>query len=168
MSDMSSSQSGVSEFPLVIKADVQGSVEVLSDQLGKIETDEVKTNIIRGGAGAVTESDVLLASASDAIIIAFQVTIDPRARDTAKTEKVDIRNYDIIYEAENDVKKALEGLLSPEVSEEFAGMAEVRNTFRVPKIGVIAGSYVKEGRITRSDKVRLVRDGRVIYEGSLG
>ncbi len=157
----------IKEVRLIIKGDVQGSVEVLSDTLGKIETDEVKTTIIRGGAGAVTESDVLLASASDAIIIAFQVSVDPRARETAKTEKVDIRSYDIIYEAENDVKKALEGLLSPEVSEEFAGMAEVRDTFRVPKIGVIAGSYVKEGRVTRTDKVRLIRDGRVIYEGTI-
>jgi translation initiation factor IF-2 len=157
----------IKEVRLVIKGDVQGSVEVLSDTLGKIQTDEVKTNIIRSGVGAITESDVLLAAASDAIIIGFHVTPQARAREVAKTEKVDIRLYEIIYEAEDDVKKALEGLLSPDLSEEFVGSAEVRETFRVPKIGVIAGSYVKSGRINRKDKVRLVRDGKPVYEGTL-
>ena len=142
-------------------------VEVLSDTLGKIATDEVKTNIIHRGVGAITESDVLLASASDAIIIGFSVTIDSRARDIAKQEKVDIRQYDIIYEAESDVKKALEGLLSPELNEQFVGLAEVRNIFKVPKIGVVAGCYVKEGRISRKDRVRLIRDGVVIYTGTM-
>ena len=157
----------IQDLRLIIKGDVDGSVEVLSDTLGKIETSEVKTNIIRRGVGAVTESDVLLAAASGAIIIGFQVTPDARARELAAKEKVDIRHYDIIYEAEDDVKKALEGMLAPTVSERFAGLAEVRQTFRVPKIGVIAGSYVKEGRITRSDRVRLTRDGKVIYTGTI-
>ncbi len=158
----------IKEVRLVIKGDVDGSVEVLSDTLGKIATDEVKTSIIRRGVGAITESDVLLAAASDAIIIGFQVSPDGRARELAKREKVDIRLYDIIYEAEDDVKKALEGLLSPTLSEEFVGMAEVRNTFKVPKVGLIAGCYVKQGKISRKNKVRLLRDGKLIYSGTLG
>jgi len=153
---------------LIVKGDVDGSVEVLSDTLGKISHDEVKTTIIHDGVGAITESDVLLASASEAIIMGFQVSPDSRARELAKTEKVDIRLYDVIYEAENDVKKALEGLLSPEISEKFVGMAEVREVFKVPKIGQIAGCYVKEGRITRKDRVRLMRDGKLVFSGSVG
>jgi len=153
------------ELRLIIKGDVDGSVEVLSDTLSKVYTEEVKTTIIHKGVGAVTESDVLLASASGAIIIGFNISIDSRARELSKTEKVDIRNYDIIYEAENDVKKALEGLLAPEISENFVGLAEVRNTFKVPKIGLIAGCYVKEGRFMRKDKVKLVREGKIIYTG---
>ncbi len=155
----------IKEVRLIIKGDVDGSVEVLSDTLGKISTSEVKTNIIRRGVGAITESDVLLAAASNAIIIGFQVQPDSRAREIARREKVDVRSYDIIYEAEDDVRKALEGLLSPTVTEQFVGQAEVRNTFRVPKVGLIAGCYVKEGRINRKDKIRLVRDGKVIYTG---
>ncbi|MBD3258725.1 translation initiation factor IF-2, partial [candidate division GN15 bacterium] len=134
----------IQEVRLIIKADVDGSVEVLSDQLGKIATDEVKTNIIRSGVGAITESDVLLAAASDAIIIGFQVSPDMRARELARQEKVDVRLYDVIYEAEDDVKKALEGLLAPDLDERFVGLVEVRETFKVPKIGLIAGCYVKE------------------------
>ena len=157
----------IQEVRLVIKADVDGSVEVLSDQLGKIATDEVKTNIIRSGVGAITESDVLLAAASDAIIIGFQVSPDLRARELAKQEKVDIRLYNVIYEAEDDVKKALEGLLAPDLDERFVGLVEVRETFKVPKIGMIAGCYVKEGRIQRKDKVRLLRDGKLVWSGSI-
>ncbi|UCD64225.1 MAG: translation initiation factor IF-2 [Candidatus Zixiibacteriota bacterium] len=157
----------IKELRLIIKADVDGSVEVLTDTLGKIATEEVKTNIIHASVGAVNESDVLLAAASDAVIIGFNITVDARARDLSKNEKVDIRLYNVIYEAEGDIKKALEGMLSPEVSERFAGLAEVRNTFRVPKVGVIAGCYVKEGRIARRDKVRLTRDGRIIFTGIL-
>jgi translation initiation factor IF-2 len=157
----------IKEVRLIIKGDVDGSVEVLSDTLGKISTSEVKTNIIRHGVGGVTESDVLLAAASNAIIIGFQVTPDARARDLARREKVDIRQYNIIYEAEQDVRKALEGLLSPTISERFMGMAEVRNVFRVPKVGLVAGCYVKEGRINRKDRVRLTRDGKVILNGTL-
>jgi translation initiation factor IF-2 len=157
----------IQEIRLVIKGDVDGSVEVLADTLTKISTSEVKTTVIRQGVGAITESDVLLAAASNAIIIGFQVTPDSRARELARREKVDIRTYDIIYEAEDDVRKALEGLLSPELSEKFVGHAEIRNTFRVPKVGVVAGSYVKEGRINRKDKIRLIRDGKVVYTGQL-
>lgn len=158
----------IKEVRLIIKGDVDGSVEVLSDTLGKIATSEVKTNIIRRGVGPITESDVLLAAASNAIIIGFQVTPDSRARELARKEKVDVRQYSIIYEAEEDVRKALEGLLAPTVEEKFVGTAEVRNTFRVPKMGVIAGCYVKEGRINRKDKLRLVRDGKVVYSGVVG
>ncbi len=157
----------IKELKLIIKADVDGSVEVLSDTLGKIITEEVKTNIIHASVGAITESDVLLAAASEAIIIGFQVRPDSRARETAKKEKVDIRLYNVIYEAERDVKQALAGLLAPTIRENVVGMAEVRNTFRVPKVGVIAGSYVKEGRVSRNDKLRLIRDGKVIYTGQL-
>ena len=157
----------IKELKLIIKGDVDGSVEVLSDTLGKIQTDEVKTNIIHKGVGAITESDVLLSSASGAIIIGFHVAIDSRARDLSKNEKVDIKLYDIIYEAESDIIKALEGMLSPEISEQFVGLAEVRNTFKVPKIGMVAGCYVKEGRISRNDKIKLTRDGKVIYTGIL-
>jgi translation initiation factor IF-2 len=158
----------IKEVRLIIKGDVDGSVEVLSDTLGKISTSEVKTNIIRRGVGAITESDVLLAAASNAIIIGFQVQPDTRAREVIRREKVDVRSYDVIYEAEDDVRKALEGLLAPTVSEQFVGSAEVRNTFRVPKIGMIAGCYVREGRINRKDKIRLTRDGKVIYTGVIG
>jgi translation initiation factor IF-2 len=158
----------IKEVRLIIKGDVDGSVEVLSDTLGKIATSEVKTNIIRRGVGPITESDVLLAAASSAIIIGFQVAPDSRAREVARREKVDIRQYKIIYEAEQDVRKALEGLLAPTVEEKFVGSAEVRDIFRTPKSGVIGGCYVREGRINRKDKVKLMRDGKIVYTGSIG
>lgn len=157
----------IKELRLIIKADVDGSAEVLADTLGKIETDEVRANIIHKGVGAINESDILLASASDAILIGFHVPIDSRAREAAKVEKVDIRLYEIIYEAEKDVKDALSGLLAPKIDEEFKGMAEVRDLFKVPKIGLIAGCYIKEGRINRTDKAKLIRDQKIIYTGSI-
>jgi translation initiation factor IF-2 len=157
----------IKELKLIIKADVDGSVEVLSDTLEKIETEEVKTTVIRRGVGGITESDVLLAAASEAIIIGFQVSPDTRAREVAKTENVDIRLYDVIYEAEQDVKKALEGMLAPTVKEEFVGMCEVRDIFKVPRVGTVAGCYVKEGRVNRGDSIRLVREGKVIYRGQI-
>lgn len=158
----------IKEVRLIIKGDVDGSVEVLSDTIGRIASDEVKANVIHSGVGAITESDVLLASVSDAIIIGFQVTPDTRAREVGRREQVDIRLYDVIYEVEEDIRKALEGLLSPTISENFVGSAEVRNLFKVPKVGIIAGSYVKEGRINRKDKIQVVRDGKVIFTGVLG
>jgi len=157
----------IQEVRLIIKGDVDGSVEVLSDTLGKIETDEVKTSIIHRAVGPISESDVLLAAASDAIIIGFQVGPEPRARELAAKEKVDIRRYDVIYEAEDDVKKALEGLLAPTLSEQFVGLAEVREIFKVPKVGIIAGCYVREGRVARKDRVRLTRDGKTVYSGNI-
>ncbi|MBW1720143.1 MAG: translation initiation factor IF-2, partial [Deltaproteobacteria bacterium] len=158
----------IKELRLVIKGDVDGSVEVLSDTLGKIITEEVKTNIIHKGVGTITSSDVLLAAASDAIIIGFQVSLDARAREVARQENVDVRIYNIIYEAEQDIRQALAGLLTPTVTENFVGVAEVRDIFKIPRVGTIAGSYIKEGYITRRHKVRLVRDGRIIYTGNLG
>jgi translation initiation factor IF-2 len=158
----------VRELRLIIKADVDGSAEVLSETLSKIATDEVRTIIIHKGVGAVNESDVLLAAASDAIILGFNVAPDGRARDAAAREKVDIRQYSIIYEAEEDIRLALEGMLSPEITEEFIGAAEVRQVFKVPKAGNIGGCFVKEGTIHRSDKVHLVRDGRIIHTGNIG
>lgn len=157
----------IKEVRLILKGDVDGSVEVLSDTLGRIASDEVKAKIIHHGVGAITESDVLLAAASDAIIIGFQVTPDSRAREVAQREQVDIRMYDVIYEVEEDIRKALEGLLAPSISENFVGAAEVRNLFKVPKVGVIAGSYVKEGRINRRDRIQIVRDGKKVYSGQL-
>ncbi len=158
----------VKELRLVIKADVDGSAEVLAETLSKIATEEARTVIIHKGVGAVSESDVLLASASNAIIIGFNISPDGRAREAAAREKVDIRQYTIIYEAEDDIRKALEGMLSPDISEEYVGLAEVRDIFRVPRAGVIAGCFVKEGIINRNDKIHLVRDGRIIHTGNVG
>ncbi|PKK83801.1 MAG: translation initiation factor IF-2 [candidate division Zixibacteria bacterium HGW-Zixibacteria-1] len=157
----------IKELRLVIKADVDGSAEVLAETLGKIATDEVRTVIIHKGVGAINESDVLLAAASNAIIIGFNVSPDGRARDAASREKVEIKQYSIIYDVEGDIRKALEGMLAPDISEEFVGVAEVRQIFRVPKVGVIAGCIVKEGAIHRTDKVHIVRDGRKVYTGHL-
>ncbi len=155
------------ELNLIIKADVGGSVEALSDSLQKLSQDEVAVSIIHSGVGAITESDVMLASASDAVIIGFQVRPTPGGRAVAEREEIDIRTYSIIYDAIQDVRDALEGLLSPEKTEKTLGVAEVRQTFKVPKIGTVAGCAVIEGRIKRSDKIRLIRDGVVIYTGSL-
>ncbi|NND72667.1 MAG: translation initiation factor IF-2 [Rhodothermales bacterium] len=155
------------ELNLIVKADVGGSVEALSDSLLKLSTEEVAVNIIHTGVGAITESDVMLASASDAVIIGFQVRPMPTARAIAEREEIDVRTYSIIYDAISDVRDALEGLLSPEKSEKTLGTAEVRETFKVPKIGTVAGCYVIDGTIKRNDKIRLIRDGVVIYESSL-
>ena len=156
------------ELNLVLKADVGGSLEALSDSLQKLSTEEVAVNIIHSGVGGITESDVMLASASDAVIIGFQVRPAAGARAVAEREEIDVRTYSIIYDAIEDVRDALEGLLSPEKSERTLGTVEVRETFKVPKAGTIAGSYVVEGRIKRNDRIRLIRDGVVIYEGAIG
>ena len=155
------------ELNLIIKGDVAGSVEALSDALLKLSTDEVAVNIIHSGVGAITESDVMLASASDAIIIGFQVRPTSSARQLAEREHVDIRLYSVIYQAIEDVRDALEGLLSPEKTEQIVGVAEVRETFKIPKVGTVAGCRVLEGRIRRGDRVRVIRDGVVIYEGAI-
>lgn len=155
------------ELNLIVKADVGGSVEALSDSLLKLSTAEVAVNIIHSGVGAITEGDVMLATASDAVIIGFQVRPSPGARAVAEREEIDIRMYSIIYDAIEDVRDALEGLLSPVEHEKVTGGAEVRETFKVPKMGTVAGCYVTEGKIRRNDKVRLIRDGIVIYDGSL-
>jgi translation initiation factor IF-2 len=155
------------ELNLIIKADVGGSVEALSDALLKLKTDEVAVNIIHSGVGAITESDVMLARASDAIILGFQVRPTSGARDAAAREEVDIRTYSVIYQAIEDVRDALEGLLSPERREETKGRAEVRDTFSVPDVGTVAGCYVTEGTVNRNHRIRVVRDGVVVYEGDI-
>ena len=157
----------VKELPIVIKADVQGSVEVLSEMLPKLSTEQVKLKIIGSGVGAVTENDVLLASASGAIIVAFGVRPDRKAADLAQQEHVDIRTHNIIYEVSDEIKKAMEGLLEPVVTETYLGRAEVRNTFRVKGAGTVAGCYVVDGILKRDAQVRVVRDGTVIYASKL-
>jgi translation initiation factor IF-2 len=157
----------VKELPIVIKADVQGSVEVLSEMLPKLSTDLVKLKIIGSGVGAVSENDVLLASASGAIIIAFGVRPERKAADLAQQEKVDIRTHNIIYEVSDELKKAMEGLLEPVFQETYLGRAEVRNTFRVKGSGTVAGCYVVDGILKRDAQVRVVRDGAVVYTSKL-
>ncbi|MEL6444608.1 MAG: translation initiation factor IF-2 [Bacteroidota bacterium] len=153
---------------LIIKGDVGGSVEALADSLMKIQSDEVVVDIIHTGVGAISESDVMLAAASDAIILGFQVRPMANARLAAEREEIDIRTYSVIYDAIQDVRDALEGLLSPEEKEIVLGSVEIRETFRIPKVGTIAGCYVLDGKIRRSDRVRLVRDGVVVYTGNIG
>ncbi len=157
----------VRELSLVVKGDVDGSVEALSDSLMKLSTDEVKVHVIHKGVGAISETDVLLAAASGAIIIGFNVRPNLNARRLAEHEKVDIRSHNIIYNAIDEVRNALEGLLAPTVTEEITATVEVRETFKVPKIGTIAGCYVTDGTITRNNKIRLVRDGVAVFEGGI-
>ncbi|WP_455126687.1 translation initiation factor IF-2 [Pseudoramibacter alactolyticus] len=157
----------VKDINLIVKADVQGSVEALSQSLQKLSNDEVKVNVIHGAVGAVNESDVLLATTSDAIIIGFNVRPDKNALAAAENEKIDIHLYRVIYDAIDDVKKAMEGLLDPEFVEKVTGDAEVRSTFRIPGGVIIAGAYVTDGKISRSDEVRVTRDGIVVFEGKI-
>ena len=155
------------ELNIILKGDVDGSVEALTDSLQKLSTEEIQINIVHKGVGAITESDVLLASASDAIIIGFNVRPMGNARLIADKEEIDIRSYSIIYDAINDVKDAMEGMLSPEMREEITGNAEIRNTFKISKIGTIAGCMVTSGKIYKNSGVRVIRDGVVIYVGEL-
>jgi translation initiation factor IF-2 len=157
----------VKELKVVVKGDVDGSVGALADSLMKITHEEVRVNVIHRAVGAITESDVILAAASGAVIIGFHVRPNLNARRLAEQENVDIRIYNIIYDAINEVKKALEGLLAPEKKEEITATIEVRNVFKVPKIGAVAGCYVQDGKIARGNQVRLVRDGVVVFEGGL-
>jgi len=157
----------VKELPIVIKADVQGSVEVLSEMLPKLSTDEVKLKIIHASVGAVSENDVLLASASGAIIIAFNVRPDRKAADLAQQENVEIRPHTIIYEVSDEIKKAMAGLLTPVFKETHLGRAEVRNTFRIKGVGMIAGCYVVDGVLKRDAEVRVLREGVITYTGRI-
>jgi translation initiation factor IF-2 len=163
-------EGGMKELPIIIKADVQGSAEVLADTLAKLSDEKVKIRIIHAGVGAVNESDVLLASASNAIIIAFNVRPDRNAEDIATRERVEIRSHSVIYNVTDEMKKAMAGLLDPTFKEVRLGVAAVREIFRVPKYGTIAGCMVTEGRITRAgeSQARLLRDNVVIYEGKIG
>jgi translation initiation factor IF-2 len=162
-------EGGVKELPIIVKADVQGSAEVLADTLTKLSDEKVKIRIIRSGVGAINESDVLLASASNAIIIGFNVRPDRNAADTAEREEVDIRLHSVIYNVTEEIKKGMEGLLEPTFKEVRIGSAEVREVFRVPKVGSIAGCMVTEGRITRAGETtaRLLRDNVVVFEGKI-
>ncbi len=155
------------ELNLILKGDVDGSVEALTDSFQKLSTEEIQVNIIHKGVGAITESDVLLATASDAIIIGFNVRPQGNARAVADREEVDIRTYSIIYDAINDLKDAMEGMLSPEFKEEITGNAEVRQTFKISKVGTIAGCMVTDGKVYRNGGIRLIRDGIVIHTGEL-
>lgn len=157
----------VKELRVIIKADVQGSAEALRQSIEQLSTDEVRVNVIHVGVGAVSESDVMLASASNAVIIGFNVRPDPVGAASAEAEKVDVRLYRVIYEALDDVKKAMVGLLEPEYREVVLGHAEVRATFKVPKAGMVGGSYVTDGKVTRASRVRVVRDGVVVHDGKL-
>ncbi|WP_028874744.1 translation initiation factor IF-2 [Tepidiphilus margaritifer] len=161
------SEGEVKTLPIIIKADVQGSLEALKQSLEKLSTDEVKVQVIHGAVGGISESDVNLAQASNAIIIGFNVRSDASARKLAESYGVDIRYYNIIYDAVDEIKAALSGMLSPERKEEIIGLAEVRQVFRVPKVGTVAGCYVLEGTIRRGAKVRVLRDHVVIHEGEL-
>ena len=155
------------ELNIILKGDVDGSVEALTDSLQKLSTGEIEVNIIHKGVGAITESDVLLASASDAIVIGFNVRPMGNARAIAEKEEIDIRSYSIIYDAINDVKDAMEGMLSPEMREEVTGNVEIRETFKISKVGTIAGCMVTSGKIFRNSSIRIIREGVVIFTGDL-
>ena len=157
----------VKELPIIIKGDVQGSVEAMSDTLERLSTSAVELKVIHGSVGGITETDVNLATASNAIIIGFNVRPEPKASVLAESEKVDVRLYNVIYDAEQDVRKAMEGLLEPLLKERQLGRAEIREIFSVPKIGNVGGCYVLDGTIERSAHVRLIRDNVVIYEGAI-
>ncbi|HNT93998.1 MAG TPA: translation initiation factor IF-2, partial [Bacteroidales bacterium] len=156
------------ELNIIVKGDVDGSVEALSDSLIKLSTEEIQVNIIHKAVGQISESDILLAAASNAIIVGFQVRPSLSARKLAEKEGIDIRLYSIIYDAIEEIKAAMEGMLSPEIKEEIVATVEVRETFKIGKVGTVAGCFVRDGKITRNTKVRIIRDGIVIYTGDLG
>jgi translation initiation factor IF-2 len=155
------------ELNIIIKGDVDGSVEALSDSLLKLSKEEVSVNIIHKGVGQISESDVLLASASDAIILGFNVRPSPNAKKLAEQEEIEIRHYSIIYDAINQIKDAIEGMLEPEFEEIITGNVQVREVFKISKIGTVAGCYVTEGHITRKNKIRIIRDGIVVHDGEI-
>ena len=159
---------GQKDLPIILKGDVGGSVEVLTDLLGKLSNEKVKITIVRTGVGAITESDVLLASASNAVIIGFNVRPERKAQELAEQEKVDIRLHSIIYELQDEMKRAMTGLLEPIIKETYLGRAEVKDTFRIPKVGTIAGCQVVDGVIKRDSDVRLLRDNVVVFKGKIG
>jgi translation initiation factor IF-2 len=156
------------ELNIIVKGDVDGSIEALSDSLLKLSTEKIQVNIIHKGVGAISETDVTLASASDAIIVGFQVRPSATARRLAEKEEIDLRLYSIIYQAIDEIKSAMEGMLAPEFKEEILGTAEIRETFKITKVGTIAGCFVTEGKILRNASCRIIRDGIVVYSGALG
>jgi translation initiation factor IF-2 len=159
---------GTKELNIILKGDVQGSIEVLSDLLSKMSNDQVRLKVLRSGVGAITESDVLLASASNAIIIGFNVRPERKAQELAEQEKVDIRLHSIIYELQDEIKRAMTGLLEPTIKETYQGRALVQETFRIPRVGTIAGCRVSDGLIKRDSEVRLLRDNVVVFTGKIG
>ena len=158
---------GVQDLNLIVKGDVDGSIEALSDSLIKLSTEKIQVNVIYKAVGQISESDVSLAKASDAIIIGFQVRPSQPARRLAEQEGVDIRLYSIIYDTIEEIKSAMEGMLAPEIKEEYAGTAEVKQVYKITKVGTVAGALVTDGKIHRSDKIRVIRDGIVIHTGSI-
>jgi translation initiation factor IF-2 len=156
------------ELNIIVKGDVDGSVEALSDSLLKLATEEVQVNIIHKAVGSITEGDVLLASASNAIIVGFQVRPSVSARKLAEQEQIDIRLYSVIYNAINEIKSAIEGMLAPEIAEKIVSNVEVREVFKITKVGTVAGCMVLDGKIHRNANIRLIRDGIVVYTGTLG
>jgi translation initiation factor IF-2 len=161
-------EADLAELNLVLKADVAGSAEALEDEIAKLPQDEIKVNVLHNAVGGINESDVMLAAASEAIIIGFNVRPVGDARQVADREGIEIRTYSVIYKALDELRAAMQGLLAPEEVEETIGEVEVRQTFRASRIGIIAGSYVREGKVTRGARVRLVRDGTVVYDGRIG
>lgn len=160
-------EGNLKELKIIVKTDVKGTIDAVKNSLEKLSNEEVKVNIIHGGVGGINESDVMLASASNAIIIGFNVRPSQVAIDMAKGEKVDIRTYRVIYDAIEDIKLAVKGMLAPTFVEEVIGRAEVRATFKVPNVGTVAGVYVLNGKVTRNAKVRLLRDGIILHEGEI-
>jgi translation initiation factor IF-2 len=155
------------ELNLIVKGDVDGSVEALSDSLLKLSTDEIHVNVIHKSVGQISESDVLLATASDAIIVGFQVRPSPQARKLAEAEAIDIRMYSVIYKAIEEIQGAIEGMLAPKVEEKVTGNVEIREVFKISKVGAVAGCMVTDGKVYRNSKIRLIRDGVVVYTGEL-
>jgi translation initiation factor IF-2 len=155
------------ELNIIIKGDVDGSVQALTDSLIKLSTDEIQVNILHRAVGAISESDVLLATASDAIIIGFQVRPSAQAKLLAEKEHIDIRHYSVIYQAIDEIKAAMEGMLEPTVEEKITGNLEVLEVFKIPKIGSIAGCMVKDGKVYRTSKIRIIREGIVVHTGVL-
>lgn len=156
------------ELNVIVKGDVDGSIEALTDSLIKLSTEEIQVNVIHKAVGEISESDVMLANASNAIIIGFQVRPSLAARKVAEKEEIEIRLYSIIYDAINELKDAMTGMLSPEIKEEIIATLEIRETFKITKVGTIAGCMVREGKISRNTKIRIIRGGIVVHTGSLG
>lgn len=155
------------ELNLLVKGDVDGSIEALKDSFERLSTEKIKVNVIYKAVGQISESDVTLAAASDAIIIAFQVRPSAQARRLAEQEGVDIRQYSVIYDAIEEVKDAMEGMLSPEIKEEITAQVEVRQVYHISKVGTVAGAYVIDGKVSRTNKARVIRDGIVVYTGEI-
>ncbi|MCL2068728.1 MAG: translation initiation factor IF-2, partial [Oscillospiraceae bacterium] len=161
------SEGEIKELPIIVKADVQGSVEAVRQSLEKISSDEVRVRVIHGGVGAVSESDIMLANASNAIIVGFNVRPEPLAKEMAENDDVEVRLYRVIYDAIDEISDAMKGMLAPKYREVDLGRAEVRNVFKISNVGTIAGCYVLDGKILRSAKIRVVRDGIIISDDTL-